>query len=211
VEGSERSAGAAAARRGESRAVRRRLQHAGVTAVALLPALWLAYGLATDGLGANPIEELTHGTGQWSLRLLLAALAITPLRRLGLRALAPFRRTLGLLAFAYASLHVLVYVVLDQGLELGFVWEDVRERPYVTAGFASFACLVPLAVTSTRAWIRRLGRRWIELHRLVHAAAIAAVVHFLWLVKADLREPLVYAVLLAALFAARLIPARRAR
>ena len=190
---------------------RGRLYHASLTAVALLPALWLASGLAMDRLGPDPVEDLTHATGAWALRLLLATLAITPLRRLGLPALAPFRRTLGLLAFGYASLHLLVYVVLDQGLELGFVWEDVRERPYITAGFAAFVCLVPLAITSTRAWIRRLGHRWIELHRLAYLSAIAAVLHFLWLVKADLREPLVYAVLLGVLFAARLIPARRTR
>ena len=190
---------------------RRHLYHAAVVLLALLPALHLAYGLATDRLGPDPVEDLTHRSGDWALRLLLATLAITPLRRLGLRALAPLRRTLGLLAFAYALLHLLVYLVLDQGLELGFIREDVLERPYITAGFAAFLGLLPLAITSTRSWIRRLGRRWIQLHRLVYAAAIAAVLHFLWLVKADLREPLVYAALLAVLFAMRLIPAARMR
>jgi methionine sulfoxide reductase heme-binding subunit len=187
------------------------LYQAGVVTVALVPALLLAHGLATDTLGPDPVEELTHGTGDWALRLLLAALAITPLRRLGLRALAPFRRTLGLLAFTYASLHLLVYLLLDQGLAFEFIWEDIVERPYITAGFAAFLCLVPLAITSTRAWIRRLGRRWIALHRLAYVAAVAAIVHFLWLVKADLREPLVHAALLAALFAVRLLPAARTR
>jgi sulfoxide reductase heme-binding subunit YedZ len=190
---------------------RRNLYHGGIVGLALLPALRLAYGLATDSLGPDPVEDLTHTSGDWALRLLLATLAITPLRRLGLRALAPFRRTLGLLAFGYATLHLLVYVGLDQGLALDFIWEDVREHPYVMLGFAAFLCLVPLAVTSTRTWIRRLGRRWVELHRLAYVAAVAAVLHFLWLVKADLREPLCYAALLAALFAARLLPALRAR
>ena len=190
---------------------RRHLYHGGIVALALLPAARLAIGLASDRLGPDPVEDLAHTTGDWALRLLLATLAITPLRRLGLRVLAPFRRTLGLLAFGYATLHLLVYVGLDQGLAFDSIWEDVREHPYVTVGFAAFLCLLPLAITSTRAWIRRLGRRWVELHRLAYVAAVAAILHFLWLVKADLREPLCYAALLAALFAARLVPALRAR
>lgn len=191
---------------------RRHLYQGGVAALGLLPALWLAFGLATDRLGADPVAELLHTTGSWALKLLLATLAITPLRRLGgLRALAPFRRTLGLLTFAYAVLHFAIYLVLDQGLELGFIWEDISERPYITVGFGAFLCLAALALTSTRGWIRRLGRRWVDLHRLVYVAAIAGVLHFLWLVKADLREPLVYAALLAVLFAARWIPTWRTR
>jgi methionine sulfoxide reductase heme-binding subunit len=190
---------------------RRHLLQAAVIVLGLLPAVRLAAGLLSDDLGADPVETLTHGTGDWALRHLLASLAITPLRRLGLRVLAPLRRTLGLLAFFYVCAHLLVYVLLDQGLDPGFIWEDVREHPYVTAGFASFLCLVPLAITSTRGWIRRLGRRWIPLHRLVYVAAVAAVVHFIWLVKADLREPMVYAAVLAALFAVRIGGSLRAR
>lgn len=184
---------------------RRHLYQGALVALALVPALRLALGLATDRLGPDPVADLLHTTGSWALRLLLATLAITPLRRLGLPVLAPFRRTLGLLAFAYAFLHFAIYLVIDQGLALGFIWEDIRERPYVTVGFAAFLCLVPLAITSTRTWIRRLGRRWIDLHRLVYVAAIASILHFLWLVKADLREPLLHAAVLGALFAARLI------
>lgn len=180
--------------------------HAGVVAAALIPAAVLAWRAASDRLGANPIEEITHETGETALRLLLASLAITPLRRaLGWSALAPYRRTLGLLAFGYACLHLATYVVLDLFFDWAAIVEDVAERPYVTAGLAAFSCLVPLALTSTRGWIRRLGaRRWLALHRLVYGAGIAAVVHFLWLVKADLREPLLYAAVLALLLGARL-------
>jgi methionine sulfoxide reductase heme-binding subunit len=182
---------------------RRHLYQAAAVALGVLPAVRLGVGLFTDDLGADPVEELLHGTGDWALRLLLASLAITPLRRLGLRVLAPLRRTLGLLSFFYASAHLVVYAALDQGLDLDFIWEDVREHPYVMAGLASFLCLLPLAITSTRGWIRSLGRRWIQLHRIVYVAAVAAVVHFIWLVKADVREPLVYAGALAALLAVR--------
>ena len=184
---------------------RRRLAQAALVAAGSLPAAALALRLATGSLGANPIEEATHETGEWALRLLLASLAVTPARQwLGRSKLAPYRRTLGLLAFGYASAHMLLYFAVDLLGDWRAILEDIVERPYVTAGFAAFACLVPLAVTSTRAWIRRLGgRRWNALHRLVYVAACAAVVHFLWLVKADLREPLVYAAVLAALLAAR--------
>jgi sulfoxide reductase heme-binding subunit YedZ len=182
----------------------RRLVHAGIVAAGLLPAAALALGLATDRLGADPIETLTHETGAWALRLLLATLAVTPLRRLGLPVVLPYRRSLGLLAFFYASLHLATYAGLDLALDFANLFEDVAERPYVTAGFTAFCLLVPLAVTSTRGWMRRLGRRWTRLHRLVYVAAVLAVVHFLWGVKADVREPLVYAGILALLLAARI-------
>jgi sulfoxide reductase heme-binding subunit YedZ len=134
----------------------------------------------------------------------LLTLAITPARRLlGWSRLAPLRRTLGLTAFAYACLHLLTYLVLEHFFDWRSIAEDVLERRYVTAGFAAFLCLVPLAVTSTDAMVRRLGRRWNALHRLVYAAAALGVVHFLWLVKADLREPLVYAALLTGLLGQR--------
>jgi sulfoxide reductase heme-binding subunit YedZ len=190
---------------------RRHLYQAAIVAIGLSPAAHLAVGVFSDALAADPVEALLHGTGDWALRLLLASLAITPLRWLGLRVLAPFRRTLGLLAFVYACAHLLVYVALDQGLDLAFIWEDVREHPYVMAGLASFVSLLPLAITSTRGWIRSLGPRWVQLHRLVYVAAIAAVVHFIWLVKADVREPLVYASVLAALLLLRIGWSARAR
>lgn len=195
--------------------VSQRWIHVGLVVAALLPFFGLIQGALRDTLGANPIETITHTTGEWALRLLLATLAVTPLRRLfGWRRLAPYRRTLGLLAFSYVCLHFATYVVLDLSFDLAAVGEDIAERPYITAGFSAFLCLLPLALTSTRGWVRRLGRRWVQLHRLVYVAAGLAVIHFLWQVKADLREPLIYAVLLASLLAVRVWfswNARRAR
>lgn len=177
----------------------------------LLPLAALGVRAAGDHLGADPVETLTHETGEWALRLLLASLAVTPARRwLGWAWAAPLRRTLGLLAFTYASLHLLVWVVLDQFFDPRAMLEDVIERRYVTAGMTAWLLMLPLALTSTRAAQRRLGRRWQTLHRAVYASAAAAVVHFLWLVKADLAEPLVYAAVLAILLGLRLRrPARR--
>jgi len=186
----------------------RALQAATITAGAL-PAASLVVSALTDGLGANPVEQVTHTTGDWALRFLLLSLAVTPLRLLlGWSWAAPLRRTLGLTAFGYACCHYLTYLGLEHFFDWRLIVEDVLERRYVTAGFAAFLCLVPLAVTSTRAMIRRLGRRWVSLHRLVYLAAALGVVHFLWLVKSDLREPLVYAVVLALLLGLRLARSR---
>lgn len=180
--------------------------------MATIPAAHLGWRALRGTLGAEPVETLTHATGIWALRLLLASLAVTPLRRtLSLAALAPLRRSLGLAAFGYACLHVAVYLALDWAFDWRAVAEDVAERPYVSAGAAAFACLLALAATSGRGAKRRLGgARWRRLHRLAYAAAAAAVVHFLWLVKADLREPLAYAAALGLLLVARLPAARRA-
>lgn len=183
----------------------------GVVALGSIPALVLGFALMSDSLGANPIEELTHETGEWALRLLLLTLAVSPLHRLaGLSALLPYRRTFGLLCFAYACLHLATYVT-DVWFDLEVVFEDLTERPYIIAGATAFLSLLPLAVTSSHAWIRRLGPRWRALHRLAYVAAIAAVVHFYWLVKADVTEPLVYAGVLAALLGARVVARQRAR
>ncbi len=183
----------------------RRLGHAAVVALALLPLAGLVLGAARGALGVNPVETITHETGGWALRLLLATLAITPLRRFnGWSFVAPWRRSLGLLAFLYAALHFATFGVLDLGLELGALAEEVAERPYVSLGFTALLLLTPLAITSTRGWQRRLGRRWLTLHRLVYVAAGLGVLHFVWLVKADLAEPLAYAAVLGALLAARL-------
>lgn len=185
----------------------RRVGHAAVITLALLPLAGLVLGAARGALGANPVETITHETGGWALRLLLAPLAITPLRRFaGWTFLAPWRRSLGLLAFFYATLHFATFLALDLGFELSALAEEVAERPYVTLGFTALLLLTPLALTSTRAWQRRLGRRWLTLHRLVYVAAGLAVLHFLWLVKADLAEPLAYAAVLAALLGSRLLP-----
>lgn len=172
-----------------------------------LPMAGLAVGAATDRLGAEPVETLTHVTGEWGLRLLLLSLAITPLRRFtGWAVLAPYRRTFGLLAFAYACAHFGTYLALDLGFDFGFLAEDILERPYITAGFTAFCALVPLAITSTRGWQRRLGRRWLKLHRLAYLAVGFGLLHYVWLVKADLLAPLVHVGIAGILIALRWRP-----
>ena len=181
-------------------------------ALACAPLALLVADAITDGLGANPVEAVLHRTGDWALRLLLATLAVAPLRRwTGWQWLLQIRRPLGLLAFGYAVLHALTYLVLDRGLYWDDVVADVLERPYVTAGFTALILMVPLAVTSTRAAMRRLGRRWQSLHRLVYAVGVLAVLHFLWSSKLDRPEPLVYAGILGTLLLARLPGLLRAR
>jgi len=184
---------------------RRRVLPTLAVVIGAAPLAVLLSRLAADALGAHPIEEITHTTGDWTLRFLLASLAITPARRLlHLPALAPLRRSFGLAAFGYAVLHLLTYVVLDQGLAWSFVLEDVSERRYITAGFAAFICLLPLALTSNRRAQRRLGARWRKLHRLAYVAGVLGVVHYLWLVKADLLPPVAHGAILALLLASRL-------
>ncbi len=174
-------------------------------AAALIPLAWLVYRAVNNDLGANPVESINRYTGGWVLRFLMVTLAVTPLRRLtGWNALLRYRRMLGLFAFFYACLHFLSYVWLDQFFVLPDIIKDVTKRPYVTVGFASFLMLIPLAVTSTNAMVRRLGaKRWQRLHRLVYAIGFGGVVHFLWLVKSDLREPLIYAAILILLLGFR--------
>ena len=173
---------------------------------ALAPFLWLVFRALTGRLSVNPIEDITLTTGVWTLRFLLVTLAITPLRRLtGWNRSIQYRRMLGLFTFFYATLHLLTYVVLDQGLALQFVWADIVRRPYITAGMTAFLLMVPLAITSTKGWIRRLGRRWQLLHRLIYVSAIAACLHFIWKVKVVIGEPVYYAAILAALLGFRLI------
>jgi len=195
----------------------RRIVKPVVFVAALLPLAVLVQDGFSDGLGANPVETVTHRTGLTALVLLLATLTVTPARDLtGLGALATLRRPLGLFAFFYASLHFLTYVV-DQtylsglGLSPVAVWEDIRKRPYITLGFSGFVLLIPLAVTSTKGWIKRLGAlRWRRLHRLVYAAGALAVLHFLWLVKADVRLPLMFGAVLGVLLLYRVGGGRRA-
>ncbi|HYW02967.1 MAG TPA: protein-methionine-sulfoxide reductase heme-binding subunit MsrQ [Gammaproteobacteria bacterium] len=179
----------------------------------LLPALAMVLDAATGHLAVNPIQELINRTGLWAVRLLLVTLAVTPLRRLPRMGwLIRLRRMLGLYAFFYALAHLLVYLVLNQGLVPALILADLG-RPYILAGYAAVALLIPLAVTSTDGMMRRLGRRWKRLHRLVYPAAILAVAHYLMLVKLDLRPPLTYAGLLALLLGWRLVryAARRLR
>lgn len=196
----------------ETRRAQRRALRAGALVIGVAPLVWLVIAALTDGLGANPIEKITHTTGDWALRFLVLCLTVTPLRRLtGWRMLTLERRTLGLFAFLYAALHLTTYVALDLGFDWANLGEDILERPYITVGFATFCVLLSLASTSTRAAARRLGRRWKQLHRLVYLAGIGAVVHFLWLVKSDTREPLIYGAIVATLLSVRLWWALRAR
>jgi sulfoxide reductase heme-binding subunit YedZ len=158
-----------------------------------------------DTLGANPIDVVTDETGTWTLRFLVLTLLVTPLRRwTGWNWLVRFRRMLGLFAFFYGSLHFLTYIWLDQFFALDDIAADIVKRPFITVGFLAFVAMVPLAVTSTAGWIRRLGgRRWNLLHRLVYVSAVAGVIHYWWLVKADVSRPVRYAVIVGILLAAR--------
>lgn len=178
-----------------------------VHALALLPFAWLAWRIWNGELGADPVQEITHRTGDWTLRFLLMALAVTPLRRItGWHVLARFRRLIGLYAFFYACLHFATYLVLDLGGYWAQILEDVVKRPYITVGFTAWLGLLLLALTSPKFAVRKLGRRWAQLHRIVYAVGVLGVLHYLWLVKADLREPLLYAAILTVLLVAR-IPA----
>jgi sulfoxide reductase heme-binding subunit YedZ len=164
-------------------------------ALCAIPALWLVYAAFNHGLGANPVETITHFTGEWALRLLLATLSITPLRKLtGWNTVIRLRRMLGLFTFFYASMHCLTYIWLDAFFSLSYIWMDIAKRLYITAGFTGLCLMLPLAITSSNAMIRRLGaKRWQQLHRLAYLAGVAGVLHFWWLVKADVREPMFYA------------------
>ena len=177
--------------------------------IALIPLAKLAWLGLHDGLGANPIEKITRTTGYWTLNFLLITLAATPLRALtGWNWPIRWRRMLGLFAFFYACLHFLTYLVLDQFFDWPAIIKDIAKRPYITLGFPAFVLLIPLAITSTRKMVQRLGgRRWKMLHSLVYPISMAGVVHFWWLVKKDLTEPAQFAVALALLLGFRLIKA----
>ncbi len=171
----------------------------------LVPLARLAWKGFTVGLGANPIEVITRSTGLWILIFLLITLSITPLRKLsGQLWLIRFRRMAGLFAFLYACLHFLTYIWLDKFFDLQDMLKDVRKRPFITMGFTAFVLLIPLAITSTRRMIQRLGgKRWSALHRLIYVSAVAGVIHFLWLVKKDVSQPVRYAVVLGILLGYR--------
>jgi len=182
-----------------------------VFTLCLLPLFKLlaeAFQVAGFSLGANPIEELLHRCGLWGLNFLLITLAVTPLRRIsGWNWLLRFRRMFGLFAFFYLCLHFTVYAWLDQRFDLAAIGEDILERPYITLGITGLLLLIPLAITSTSGMMRRLGRRWTVLHRLVYVVAILGCWHFWWQVKKDISEPLIYAAILAVLLAYRVVVA----
>jgi len=185
----------------------------------LAPVALLVWKGFHQDLGANPIEFITHATGDWTIRFLCITLAVTPLRRLlGLPDLIRFRRMVGLFAFFYGCLHFMTYLWLDKFFDLSEIAKDVWKRPFITAGFLGFVAMIPLAVTSTSGWIRRLGgRRWNLLHRLIYVSACAGVIHYYWLVKSDVRLPLLYASIVGVLLGYRVIakqvsvPRRNAR
>lgn len=196
-----------------------------VFAAALLPLSLLIWRAFNGGLGADPLAKITHETGDWTLRFIVITLAITPMRRLtGWNWLIRFRRMIGLYAFFYGCAHFLIYVIADRFAGLEFrdgilawstaralaasIWEDVYKRPYITVGFIGLVAMMPLALTSTAGWIRRLGgRNWNRLHRLIYLTAVAGVIHYWWLVKADILHPAIYASLVAILLAFRLVAA----
>lgn len=171
---------------------------------ALIPlALLVVDGLRGE-LGANPIEKITHQTGLWTLILLLTTLAITPIRRItGVNWVIQYRRMIGLFAFFYGFLHLTTYVWLDQFFDFRHMLHDVYKRPFITAGFSAFLLMVPLALTSTQWSIRKLGKKWQTLHRLIYFSALAGVTHFIWLVKKDIQEPVTYAIIFGVLMSVR--------
>jgi methionine sulfoxide reductase heme-binding subunit len=177
---------------------------------ALIPLARLAWKGYQQMLGANPIEVITHATGDWTLIFLMLTLSITPLRKLtGQPWLIRFRRMLGLFAFFYASLHFTTYIWLDKFFDVHEMVKDIGKRRFITVGFTAFVLLIPLAATSTAGMIRRLGKRWQMLHRLIYVSAIAGVIHYWWLVKADVRKPEYYAIVLILLLGYRVLAAQR--
>jgi len=172
----------------------------------LMPFLWLAFRTLTGRLGINPIEDLELTTGIWALRFLTITLAVTPVRRLtGWNRVIQYRRMFGLFTFFYVCLHFTIYIGLDQTFAFNLILKDVAKRPFITMGFTAFVLMVPLALTSTKGWIRRLGRRWQLLHRLIYVSAICAAVHYLWKVKVMIGSPVYYAIVIALLLAFRVL------
>jgi sulfoxide reductase heme-binding subunit YedZ len=169
--------------------------------------LWAAFN---DGLGANPVEKLTHGTGDWTLRLLLITLGISPLRQwTGQAAFARFRRMLGLYTFFYGCCHFSIWFIADHSLDVAGMVEDIVKRPYITLGFSALMLMLPLAITSSQAMIRRLGKKWKTLHQLVYLIISLGILHFVWLVKADYLEPTIYAIIALILLVHRVGPMKR--
>ena len=179
--------------------------------ICLVPFIALTVGAVNNTLGVNPVEKLTHETGEWTLRLLLLTLAITPLRRItGHAWIIKLRRMLGLFTFFYACLHFTTYIWLDQFFDWQEILIDIPKRPFITVGFMAFVLLIPLALTSTNSMMRLLKKRWVQLHKLIYVIAVLGCLHFLWVVKADTLEPLLYFLILLVLLGYRAIEQRRA-
>lgn len=176
----------------------------------LIPFGLLLWAWFSDGLGANPVEKLTHETGQWTLRLLMLTLSLTPLRQWsGIAAWLRFRRLIGLYAYFYGCCHFAIWFIADHSLDISDMFEDIVKRPYITLGFSAFLLLLPLALTSNQAMLRRLGRNWKRLHQLVYAILVLALLHFLWQVKADYLEATIYAIIGVILLMHRVGPLKR--
>ncbi|HEY5604212.1 MAG TPA: protein-methionine-sulfoxide reductase heme-binding subunit MsrQ [Gammaproteobacteria bacterium] len=176
----------------------------------LIPLALLVWDAFHSALGANPVEKITHRTGDWSLRFLLITLAVTPLRQLfGWKFLVRYRRMFGLFAFFYVCLHFTTYLVFDHFFDINEIAKDIIKRPYITVGFTAFLLLIPLAVTSTHQMMKRLGKRWQRLHQLVYVIAVCGILHYLWLVKADLLQPLIHAAILLLLLGIRVWQQRK--
>ena len=175
----------------------------------LAPAAWLLYRAFWGDLGVNPLETLTNETGIWTLRLLVATIAITPIRWLTKwNPIIMFRRMIGLFAFFYGTIHFFIYFLFDRSLQFDGLWEDIALRPYITVGFIAFVLMIPLALTSTAGWIRRLGgHKWNLLHRLVYVSAVGGVLHYWWKVKLDVTNPMIYAAIAGVLLAWRIVKA----
>src|SRR5688572_22447450 len=185
----------------------RRVMKPAVFVSCLLPFAWLVYNAFWGDLGVNPVETITNETGIWTLRLIVATIAITPIRwATKWNPIITLRRMIGLFAFFYATIHFMIYFVLDRSLMFDGLWEDVVKRPYITMGFIGFVLMIPLALTSTKGWIRRLGgQRWNLLHKLVYISAILGVIHYWWKVKLDVTNPMIYAAIVAVLLGARIV------
>ena len=172
----------------------------------LTPFVWLAIRTLTGRLGVNPVEDLELTTGIWTLRFLVITLAVTPVRRItGWNRVIQYRRMFGLFTFFYVSVHFAIYIGLDQFLAFGSIVKDVAKRPFITMGFTAFVLMIPLALTSTKGWIRRLGRRWQMLHRLIYISAVCAAVHYLWKVKVMIGSPVYYAIVIGLLLGFRVL------
>jgi sulfoxide reductase heme-binding subunit YedZ len=177
-----------------------------VFGLAFMPLGWLTFRVWTGRTGPNPAEDIILSTGIWALRFLLITLTVTPVRRLtGLNQVIQYRRMLGLFAFFYACVHLFSYMLFDRLFQIGEILTDVADRPFIMAGMTALALMIPLAVTTTKGWIRRLGRRWQTLHRIVYFSAAAACLHFAWKVKVVVGEPVYYAAILAMLLGFRLL------